>query len=219
MKNEQIGKSKLNIKKIAIIGLVITALCIGIMFIIRRDASSIPTTSEIDLSFSNWEVIGAGTGRSISEVDDYIIIYDNYVGKDVQATLDVGSIIRGTLKFQVQTPNPDWDNAFHFELLSGEDVIITITRYKSSGKWYFQHSNGAYILIQEKDLNWHSIEISFEINGDNSVVSINVDGNVKIDSLVFNTVKLNINSIRIRSGKYFAPNLTYLKLEELIKFN
>jgi len=194
----------------------------GIGIITYGYYNSIPKTvgpTEIDLTFANWEITGDGTYRYIEDKGTYIEIYDNYNGAYIQATLDVGSIISGNLSIQLKTPVSDKDGAFRFDLLSGIVSIITITRDKSSGDWYFRDIDGALTLLIAKDLIWHDIKISFELDGDDSVVSIWVDDAIEIDAFEFETDLVSIDTLQMRSGKYFIPNLTQLVLLELIKYN
>lgn len=208
-------------KGILIIGLFIVGICIGIAGILKSGGISLDTNNNghpIDLSFSNFEITGEGANRYITSNGEYIAIYDSYSGNRIEAQLDVGSIKKGTFTFQVQTPDLNKEGAFQLNLNSGDEIVMRIVRLKMTGGWFFQYSGCDYIFLLNKDTNWHCIEISFEINGDNSIVSVKIDGIITIDSAMFSTDKISIDTIQIYSGKYYVPNLTYLKLEELIKF-
>jgi len=205
---------------IIFLGLVIVSfLIIGIIISSYTPEQLSITPTEIDLSFSNWEISGEGDDKYIEDKGDYIEIYDYNWGSNIQAQLDIGLIAKGTLKFQVKTPDLAKIQAFHFALKSGADDMFVIRRFhKDTQMWSFSGA-GLSINVFSIDLNWHSIEITFELNGDNSVISMKVDGITTIDSQMFSTDKIMIDNICIASGTYLVPNLTQLKLEELIKYN
>jgi len=205
---------------IIFLGLVIVSfLIIGIVISSYTPEQPSITPTEIDLSFSNWEISGEGDKKYIEDKGDYIEVYDDKYGSNIQAQLDIGLIAKGTLKFQVKTPDLQHINAFHFELKSGSEILFTIRRFHTNTRTWSFSGAGLSINLFDVDLNWHSIEIIFELNGDNSVISMKVDGITTIDSQTFSTDKMGIDNIIIASGTYIVPSLTQLKLESLLKFN
>ena len=213
----------LEIKKGLIIGIIIFSISMGVvLFLILGSDSQSQSTSKdsIDLSFDNWVISGGGISKYIEDKGEYIEIYDNKYGSYIQAQLDFESLINGSFKVQVRTPDLLKDGMFYFLLNSGADIVFTIERYKTTGVWYFICSgNEAFFLILPEDTDWHSIEVFFEINGENSIVSIKVDGITKIVAMNFSTTGLFINKIICQTTSIHIPTLTHIKFESLTKLN
>jgi len=213
----------LEIKKVLLIGIIIFSISIGVVFlvIIGSDSQRQSTSQDsIDISFDKWEISGTGDDKYIEDKGDYIEVYDDSYRSNIQARLDFDLIVSGSFKFQYKLPDLNKIGAFHMYVFSGDLILFTISRpYNNFGRLIASYPDSGLIIIASKDTNWHSIELSFELNGDNSNVSLKVDGVTKIDSGMFSTSKIGVNNIRIVSGTFAVPNLTHLKLEELIKFN
>ncbi|MFW9968746.1 MAG: hypothetical protein ACFFDF_01010 [Candidatus Odinarchaeota archaeon] len=221
MKDKQVSNKKKGIAVKIIIIIAIVSLIYGASIYFIKGSNTGTKIIEpqiIDLSFSNWEITGEyKTSRRITDQGTYMQIYDAYYGDSVQAVLDINNATELSFSFSVNTPDISKDGACHIELMNGEDTIILITRRKMSGNWYV--SLGAYILLVAEDTNWHDIDVYVKINAVNSIITISVDGSVLIDSNQFTATKINIDSIRIRSAKYYVTSLTWIKLKELIKIN
>jgi hypothetical protein len=214
--------SKLSLKQIgkknwilwSVVAILILTGAIFIWAYIPKAESS----GGIDLSYDQWTISGSGANKYIKDKGDYIEIKDDIVGKYVSASKSIASVRVGILKLRVRTPSSSRKGAFHLRLKSGDKTIFTLTKPRFSGKWAFSYEGSPSInLMDTFDTEWHTIIISFKLDGSNSEVSVQYNDVYKINAQTFQTNQVAIDNLYYQSGKYYTPNLTHLMFESLTK--
>lgn len=210
------SKLKLGKKGILFLFLFVAIIGIGSGYLVIRDKDS-TERNEIPLDFDDRWIVTNPRGESgIFDEGDYIKIYNNEWNYPQVARLSFEPISEGYFRFKIKSPDLTKIGAFCVDLKAGDNVLFEIGR---DDVLTFASSDIDYgiVILEAMDVEWHTIEIEFVLNGDESVVTVTLDGNIVVDNLMFSTFITSIDTLWFSGGRYWCiPNLTHIKLEKLI---
>ena len=175
--------------------------------------------TNIDLSFDQWTYSNNRPGRMyITNMGTYIEINSNLWGQSAIANAQLGFDLatEGTLKFKAKFLG---NSGAKFILRHGTNIVFQFIGAAYTGKRVFRITGLPDIILigRTSGSTWYDFEVSFKIDGDNSEVTVKVDGVVKIDAQTFQSSQEGINNIYYSPPKYYITNCkTHLIWNSLI---
>ncbi|KKN53347.1 hypothetical protein LCGC14_0603170 [marine sediment metagenome] len=161
--------------------------------------------SNIDVSFDQWTIAGNRPGQMyIKNMGTYIEIDSNVWKANLvaNAQLDFNLAIEGTLKFRAKFFGA---SGAKFLLRHGTTIVFQLIGSAYTGRRVFRITGLPDITLigRTSSSTWYDFEVSFKIDGDNSEVTVKVDGIVKINAQKFASSQLGINNIVYSPPKYY----------------
>ena len=216
MFQKKVGKKRNLVLFLFVIGIIIVGSVAAYYFISSRGGNG----TSVDLSFDQWVVKAPRGTTGIFDKGTYIEVasYDFNIGTNAQLSFD--PIKEGSFTFKIKSPDLTKIRKSVVNINSGANAIIEIER---KGFLYVEVLDVTGIktfeIMKSLDTKWHTIKISFKIDGANSMVSVWFDGNVILDDFVFSTNVAHVDGITFGGSRYRqVPNLTYLIFGSLIRY-
>lgn len=208
-------------RTLLIIPVILLIIIIPIAIIVVSDAdvtSGLEIEESIGLSYSEWNIGTQYQYTKCSETESGgFIISDSNIGQMAEAHLNFNIIDIGKIKMDMRATSPTSQNYFAMEFRSGSSTLFKLERL--TGFFTLVVLDNIPMIFVDLEGTWQTIEVIFDLTeGENSEVSVLVDGDLTINSFKFDPNGKEINNIWMHTQTMIYKSRTEIKFEYLYNY-